>query len=70
MIPSVESEIELIEKLGSKVIALAVNTEGCTDEEAFAYQKMYEQKLGLPVLLPIQEGVEKLVPTLKGLLIN
>jgi uncharacterized NAD-dependent epimerase/dehydratase family protein len=69
-IPSVESEIELIEKLGSKVIALAVNTEGCTDEEAFAYQKMYEQKLGLPVLLPIQEGVEKLVPTLKGLLIN
>ncbi len=67
-IPSVESEIEIIEKLGSKVIAVAVNTEDCTNEEAFAYQKEYEQKLNIPVLLPIQEGVDKLIPTLKGLI--
>jgi len=68
VIPSVESEVELIEKLGSKVIALAVNTEDCTDEEAFSYQKQYEQKFKIPVLLPIQEGVEKLLPTLKALI--
>jgi uncharacterized NAD-dependent epimerase/dehydratase family protein len=67
-IPSVESEIEIIEKLGSKVIAVAVNTEDCTNEEAFAYQKEYEQKLNIPVLLPIQEGVDKLIPTLKALI--
>ena len=67
-IPSVESEIEIIEKLGSKVIAVAVNTEDCTTEEAFLYQKEYEQKLNIPVLLPIQEGVDKLIPTLKGLI--
>ena len=67
-IPSVESEIEIIEKLGSKVIAVAVNTEDCTTEEAFSYQKEYEQKLNIPVLLPIQEGVDKLIPTLKGLI--
>jgi uncharacterized NAD-dependent epimerase/dehydratase family protein len=67
-IPSVESEIEIIEKLGSKVIAVAVNTEDCTNQEAYAYQKQYEQKLNIPVLLPIQEGVDKLIPTLKGLL--
>jgi uncharacterized NAD-dependent epimerase/dehydratase family protein len=67
-IPSVESEIEIIEKLGSKVIAVAVNTEDCSPEEAFAYQKEYEQKLNIPVLLPIQEGVDKLIPTLKGLI--
>jgi uncharacterized NAD-dependent epimerase/dehydratase family protein len=67
-IPSVESEIEIIEKLGSKVIAVAVNTEDCTNEEAFAYQKEYEQKLNIPVLLPIQEGVDKLIPTLKSLI--
>ncbi len=67
-IPSVESEIEIIEKLGSKVIALAVNTEDCSTEEAFAYQLTYEQKLKIPVLLPIQEGVEKLIPVLKSLI--
>lgn len=66
-IPSVESEIEIIQKLGSKVIAIALNTERCTDEEAFEYQDFYEQKLQIPVLLPINEGVEKLIPTLIAL---
>jgi uncharacterized NAD-dependent epimerase/dehydratase family protein len=67
-IPSVESEIEIIEKLGSKVIAVAVNTEDCSIEEAFAYQAAYAQKLNIPVLLPIQEGVDQLIPTLKALI--
>jgi len=66
-IPSVESEIEIIEKLGSKVIAVGIHTEDCTNEEAFAFQKEYEQKLKIPVLLPIQEGVDKIIPTLKQL---
>ncbi|MEY4811257.1 MAG: hypothetical protein RLZZ462_130 [Bacteroidota bacterium] len=67
-IPSVASEIELIQKLGSKVIAVAVNTEHCTDEEAYAYQKEYTASLGLPVLLPIQEGVAPVIPILKALM--
>ncbi|MEY4051127.1 MAG: hypothetical protein RIR64_112, partial [Bacteroidota bacterium] len=41
--------------------------EDCTTEEAFAFQKQYEQKLNIPVLLPIQEGVAKILPTLKSL---
>jgi len=67
-IPSVASEIEIIEKLGSKVIAVAVNTENCKDEEAYAYQKEYTASLGLPVLLPIQEGVTSVIPILKALM--
>jgi len=66
-IPSVESEIEIIEKLGSKVIALAMNTELCTDEEAYALQAQFEKSTGLTVLLPIQEGVDKIIPVLKSL---
>ena len=66
-IPSVESEIEIIEKLGSKVIALAMNTEQCTADEAFALQSQFEKSTGLPVLLPIQEGVDKIIPVLKSL---
>lgn len=67
-IPSVESEIEIIEKFGSKVIALALNTEECSEEEAFDYQKFYENKLEIPVLLPLQEGVGEILPVLKGLM--
>jgi uncharacterized NAD-dependent epimerase/dehydratase family protein len=66
-IPSVESEIKLIEMYGSKVIALALNTGGCTRDEAFAYQKQYEADLGIPVLLPLEEGVEKVVPLLRDI---
>ncbi|TAE48860.1 MAG: DUF1611 domain-containing protein, partial [Bacteroidetes bacterium] len=67
-IPPVESEIDLIERAGSKVLALALNTEGCTDAGAFEYQRFYEEKLQIPVLLPLQEGVGKALPLLKELL--
>lgn len=67
-IPSVESEIKLIENFGSKVIAVAINTEKCTHEEALAYQAQYEKILKIPVLLPLQEGVEKILPTLINLI--
>lgn len=66
-IPPVESEIEIIEKFGSRVIALALNTEDCTPEEARNYQQQYQRQLGIPVLLPLQEGVDSLVPVMKAL---
>lgn len=67
-IPSVESEIAIIQMLGSEVIAVALHTEGCSTEEAFRFQQEYESRLSIPVLLPIQQGVNKLVPTLLSLM--
>lgn len=66
-IPSLASEIELVEKYGSKVIAIALNTEHCTLGEAEAFQAQFEKELGIPVLLPLEQGVEKLVPVLSDL---
>jgi len=66
-IPPVESEIALINMYGSKVIALALNTENCTLEEALAFKKQYEAELGIPVLLPLQQGVGSIVPAIKAL---
>ena len=65
-IPSVESEIEIYQKFGSEVIALALHTEDCTTEEAYGFQTGYQQKLGIPVLLPLQEGVGPLVSAFKA----
>ena len=67
-IPSVKSEIDLIGMYNSQVIAVALNTELCSDEEAYAFQKQFEDELKIPVLLPIHEGVDKIVPVIKALL--
>ncbi|GAB3012264.1 DUF1611 domain-containing protein [Spirosoma pulveris] len=67
-IPSVESEIALIGCYGSTVIALALNTEGCSHEEAFAFQQEYAGRLGIPVLLPLEEGVDSIIPGIQALL--
>ncbi|MCC6760191.1 MAG: DUF1611 domain-containing protein [Chitinophagaceae bacterium] len=67
-IHSLESEVALIAAYGAKVIAIALNTEHCSTEEAFAFQQQYEQALGIPVLLPLQEGVQKAMPILQSLI--
>ncbi len=67
-IPAIEDEIAPVKMYGSEVIAVAINTNGCTEQEAYQYQQEYEQRLGIPVLLPLQEGVDKLLPVIRGLI--
>lgn len=67
-IPDPGSEIELIRLYGSKVIAIALNTEDCTLEEARAFKKEYEEKYNLPVMLPLEEGCDAIVPLIKQLI--
>ena len=66
-IPSVESEIEIIQKFGSEVVALALNTEDCTLEEAKQFQQEYTERLSIPVLMPLQEGLAPVVPIIRQL---
>jgi uncharacterized NAD-dependent epimerase/dehydratase family protein len=63
----VESEIEIIEKFGSTVIALALNTTGLSQKEALSYQTKYKESLGIPVVMPLEEGVTNLISAIKGL---
>ncbi len=67
-IPELESEIELIRLYGSKVIAIALNTEDCSREEAIAFKKEFHQKYKLPVMLPLEEGCDALIPLIKELI--
>jgi len=67
-IHSLSSEIALIKMYGSTVIAVAINTEHCSHEEALAFQKEYEATLQIPVVLPLQQGVEKLIPLIQTLI--
>jgi uncharacterized NAD-dependent epimerase/dehydratase family protein len=67
-IPDLESEIELIRLYGSSVIAIALNTEDCTDDEAIAFKKQFSERYKLPVILPLEEGCDAIIPIIKELI--
>ncbi len=62
LIPPVASEIAIIRLLGAEVIAVCLHTEGCTEAEALQYQQHYEATLAIPVVLPLTEGVDRILP--------
>ena len=67
-LPSVESEIELIRYYGAEVIALTLNTEGLSRIEAHRYQQDYQAALGIPAVLPLEDGIEVLVPIVQSIM--
>lgn len=63
-IPPLETEIELVKLYGVPTVGIALNTKGLSYEQATSYQREYETALGLPVALPIEEGVGRLLAAL------
>lgn len=64
-IPSIASEIDLIKMYGSKVIAVTLNTYGLTPEAARKEQTTLRGTLGIPVVLPLEEGVGEVVDAIR-----
>lgn len=64
-LPELESEIRLIESYGTTVIALTLNGTGGNREDLEAYAAAVRDKTGIPVICPLLEPVENLIPTLK-----
>ena len=60
--PSPAEEIELIKILGAPTIGLALNTVGLDLNTAKQHQTALEDELNIPVALPLEEGVENLLP--------
>ena len=66
-IPPLASEIELIEKFyGAKVLAVTLNTQRLTLEQARQFQHQYEAELGIPVVLPLEDGVGRILPLVEA----
>lgn len=57
---SLTRELELIRLYGSRVLAITLNTAMLTPEEAQACKAQYEKEYGLPVILPLEEGMDRL----------
>jgi len=64
----IKDEIDLIRIYGATTVALTVNTEKMTEADARAYAKDQEQALGIPVVLPLEDGIDRLIPIFKDLI--
>ena len=65
-IPPVESEIALIQALGARVLAITLNNEGLSPDALRTQRERLSRELALPVVLPLEEGVEALVPVARA----
>lgn len=63
--PSLASELQLIQFYGAEVLALTLNTSHLSLEEAQMYQRQYGEEFGIPVVLPIEGGVSKVVDIIR-----
>jgi len=65
LLPSLESEIQLMTLYGTKVLAVTLNGEGGTAEDLARYAAQKEKELGIPFVLPLEEGLDRLLPVIK-----
>lgn len=69
-IPSLEDTITMIRMYGAPTIGITVNTGKMDLQSALAWSMKTQQKLGIPVVLPFEEGVRKLIPVFEKLIIQ
>ncbi len=68
LLPSAADEIDLINKYGSEVIALTMYNKNMTREAVENYKLVLEKELGIPVVAPLSDGVDTLLPTIQSIL--
>lgn len=64
-LPDIDSEIKLIEMYGTKVIAVTLNGTGGSKAALSAYARRLEQNTGIPVICPLTDPMENILPVLK-----
>lgn len=67
-IPAIKDEIELIKIYGAPTVAITVNTMKMKTDEARTWAKETEKELHIPIVLPLEEGVDRLVEVLAELI--
>jgi uncharacterized NAD-dependent epimerase/dehydratase family protein len=63
-------EIALIKLYGAPTVALTINTAKMSEPEARVYAEQYNRKLNIPVVLPLEDGVDSLVPLFEAMIKN
>ena len=64
-IKSLKKEVQLIKLYGAKVLTITLNEQGWKDAELAKYQKKMEEKLKIPVVRPLTQGMERVLEAVK-----
>jgi uncharacterized NAD-dependent epimerase/dehydratase family protein len=67
-IPELKDEIELIRIYGAPTVAITVNTAKLNEKQAREYADEKEKELSIPVVLPLEDGVDRLVAIFKDMI--
>lgn len=67
-IPHPKDEIALIKIYGAPTVAVTINTSKMTEKEARETAAEYTRELGIPTILPLEDGVDALVPIFKQMI--
>ncbi len=63
-LPSLESEIQLYKMYGAEVLGIALNEEDADHEFMEQQKKSLSEKLGIPVIRPLVDGVGAFIPAI------
>lgn len=66
-IPELADEIDLLERFGRQVCAVTLNTRGMDPAIIDAECTRLEASLGIPVIAPLEQGVDRLAQVVRGL---
>jgi uncharacterized NAD-dependent epimerase/dehydratase family protein len=69
-LPDPKDEIALIKIYGAPTVAITINTAKMNEKDAREYAEKYKKELGIPVVLPLEDGVDKLVPVFEEIIKN
>lgn len=69
-LPALKDEIALIQIYGAPTVAVTINSAKMTTEEARSAAENYSRTLGIPAVLPLEDGVGALVPLFEALIKN
>jgi uncharacterized NAD-dependent epimerase/dehydratase family protein len=64
-LPSIEDEIRLIEMYGARILAVTLNGDGGAPGDLITYQKKLAGRLEIPVIRPLEEGVEAMLGVIR-----
>lgn len=67
-LPELRDEVALIKIYGAPTVAIAINTSKMTEQDARSSALKYQEELGIPVILPLEDGVDSLVPVLESMI--
>lgn len=66
LMPPVETEVALIRALGAETLAITLNESGMPEAEITSYQNELREKLGIPVVRPLKDGLSGLLPVIQS----